>query len=64
MMLRYSLRQPAAAERIEAAVRQVLSLGLRTGDIWSAGTHKVGTREMGDAVLAALAHPTGIDIDR
>ena len=32
----------------------VLSAGLRTGDIWSEGTTKVGTREMGDAVVAAL----------
>jgi 3-isopropylmalate dehydrogenase len=55
MMLRYSLDQPEAAGRIEAAVREVLAQGLRTADIWSAGTRKVGTREMGDAVVAALA---------
>ena len=55
MMLRYSLSQPAAADRIEAAVQQVLASGLRTPDIWSEGTQKVGTREMGDAVVAALA---------
>ncbi len=54
MMLRFSLNQPAAADRIESAVRAVLSAGLRTGDIWSEGTKKVGTREMGDAVVAAL----------
>ena len=55
MMLRYSLDQPEAAGRIEAAVRAVLAQGLRTADIWSEGTRKVGTREMGAAVVAALA---------
>ena len=54
MMLRYSLHQPAAADRIESAVKAVLSAGLRTADIWSEGTAKVGTREMGDAVVAAV----------
>ena len=54
MMLRYSLDQPQAADRIESAVRAVLSSGLRTPDIWSPGTSKVGTREMGDAVVAAV----------
>jgi 3-isopropylmalate dehydrogenase len=54
MMLRFSLNQAAAAERIESAVKAVLSAGLRTPDIWSEGTKKVGTREMGDAVVAAL----------
>jgi 3-isopropylmalate dehydrogenase len=55
MMLRFSLRQPEAAARVERAVQDVLSAGLRTADIWSAGTKKVGTRAMGDAVVAALA---------
>jgi 3-isopropylmalate dehydrogenase len=55
MMLRYSLNQPEAADRIESAVKAVLSAGLRTGDIWSEGTQRVGTREMGDAVVAALS---------
>ena len=54
MMLRFSLDQEAAAQRIENAVKKVLSQGLRTPDIYSAGTTKVGTREMGDAVLKAL----------
>jgi 3-isopropylmalate dehydrogenase len=54
MMLRYSLKQPQAADRIEAAVTRVLRDGLRTADIHTAGTRKVGTQEMGDAVLAAL----------
>ena len=55
MMLRFSLNQPEAAARIEAAVDAVLSQGLRTPDIFSEGTTKVGTREMGDAVVKALA---------
>jgi 3-isopropylmalate dehydrogenase len=54
MMLRFSLNQAEAADRIESAVRQVLSAGLRTADIWSEGNARVGTREMGDAVVAAL----------
>ena len=55
MMLRFSLQQPQAADRIEAAVQKVLAQGLRTADIHSAGTTLVSTREMGDAVVAALA---------
>ena len=54
MMLRFSLNQTAAADRIESAVQHVLASGLRTADIWSEGTSKVGTIEMGDAVVAAL----------
>ena len=55
MMLRYTLNQADTADRIESAVKSVLSAGLRTGDIWSEGTQRVGTREMGDAVVAALS---------
>ncbi len=54
MMLRYSLGQPAAAQRVEKAVTKALRDGLRTPDIHTGGTKKVGTQEMGDAVLAAL----------
>ncbi len=54
MMLRFSLKQPEAAARIEKAVDAVLTQGLRTPDIFSPGTAKVGTREMGDAVVKAL----------
>jgi 3-isopropylmalate dehydrogenase len=54
MMLHHSLNLPDEAARIEAAVRRVLAQGLRTPDIWTAGTRKVGTSEMGDAVAAAL----------
>ena len=55
MMLRFSLQQEAAAQKIEAAVQKVLADGLRTADIYSADTTRVSTREMGDAVVAALA---------
>ncbi|MFY8119621.1 MAG: isocitrate/isopropylmalate family dehydrogenase, partial [Roseateles sp.] len=54
MMLKFSLNQPEAAARIEQAVQSVLAQGLRTADIWSEGTQKVGTREMGDAVVKAI----------
>jgi len=54
MMLRFSLNQPEAADRIEAAVQKVLAQGLRTPDIYSEGTTKVGTAQMGDAVVKAL----------
>ncbi len=54
MMLRYTFGQEAAACRIEAAVKTVLGQGLRTADIYEAGMTKVGTRAMGEAVIAAL----------
>ncbi|MFP5407473.1 MAG: isocitrate/isopropylmalate family dehydrogenase, partial [Gammaproteobacteria bacterium] len=54
MLLRHSVGQEAAARRIEAAVRAVLAQGYRTADIAEDGKRTVGTREMGDAVLAAL----------
>ena len=54
MMLRHSFARPDLAERIEMAVGRVLDQGLRTADIASAGTRRVGTVEMGDAVIAAL----------
>ena len=54
MMLRFSLNRAEQADRVEAAVKKVLAQGLRTPDIYEAGTKKVGTKEMGDAVLAAL----------
>jgi len=54
MMLRFSLNQPEAAARIEKAVDAVLTEGLRTPDIHSEGMKRVGTAEMGDAVVKAL----------
>ncbi|MCX7251336.1 MAG: 3-isopropylmalate dehydrogenase [Burkholderiales bacterium] len=58
MMLRFSLNQAEAADRIEAAVKDVLAAGYRTADIWSEGTKRVSTREMGDAVVAAITKTT------
>ena len=55
MMLRFSLNQAQAADRIESAVKAVLAQGLRTADIYSAGTIKTSTVQMGDAVVKALA---------
>jgi 3-isopropylmalate dehydrogenase len=54
MMLRYSLGRAGAAERIENAVRKVLRDGVRTADIHTPGTRKVGTEAMGEAVLSEL----------
>jgi 3-isopropylmalate dehydrogenase len=54
MMLRYSLQRAEQAERIENAVKKVLAQGLRTPDIYEEGTTRVGTTQMGDAVVAAL----------
>lgn len=55
MMLRYSLGMTAEADRIEQAVQKVLQQGLRTADIYTEGTQKVSTVQMGDAVVRALA---------
>jgi 3-isopropylmalate dehydrogenase len=55
MMLRYTFGLEEQALRIESAVKKVLAQDYRTGDIYERGTNKVGTKEMGDAVLAALA---------
>ena len=58
MMLRYSLGEAAAADRVESAVNTVLENGIRTADIMPGEgedkVRKVGTREMADAVIAAL----------
>lgn len=54
MMLRYSFALEEAALRVEGAVRKVLAQGFRTHDIYEPGMKKVGTIEMGDAVLTNL----------
>jgi len=54
MLLRYSLNEETQARRVESAVQQVLTNGLRTADIYSKGTQIVSTAEMGDAVITAL----------
>jgi 3-isopropylmalate dehydrogenase len=55
MMLRYSFGRVEQADRIENAVKAVLAQGLRTADIYEQGSTRVGTEEMGDAVVKALA---------
>lgn len=54
LMLRYTFQEEAAALDIEKAVESVINSGIRTGDIWTEGTKKVGTSGMGDAIVAAI----------
>jgi 3-isopropylmalate dehydrogenase len=54
MMLRYTLNEPTLADQVDGAVSKVLDQGIRTGDIYTEGTKRVGTQQMGDAVVAAL----------
>jgi 3-isopropylmalate dehydrogenase len=57
LMLRYSFGLNRAADAIDNAVGKAISQGLRTGDIYSpadATAKKVGTKEMGDAIAAAI----------
>ena len=55
MMLRYSLKQTAAADAIDAAVAQVLNEGIFTGDIAPEGAPKVDTVAMGKAIADRIA---------
>ena len=54
MLLRYSLKRGDLADKVEQAVQRVLAAGLRTGDIAGAGEKRVGTAEMGNAVIEML----------
>jgi 3-isopropylmalate dehydrogenase len=54
MMLEYSFGDPDGARQIRLAVTKVLDDGFRTPDIFTKGTKKVGTREMGDLVCKML----------
>ena len=54
MMFRHTFADAAVADRIEAAVRAALRQGLRTADIAGPAEAVIGTRAMGDAVVAAL----------
>jgi len=54
MMLRYSLNESDLADNIEKAVNDVLDKNLRTADIYTEGSRKVSTEEMGDAIVAAM----------
>jgi 3-isopropylmalate dehydrogenase len=56
MALRYSFGLSEATDRLEAAIAEVLAEGLRTADIKSDGCRVVSTSEMGDAIVAELAH--------
>ena len=58
MMLRYTLDRPELANRVESAVGDALDQGLRTSDIYTTGTQRVGTSEMGDAVVESLRAQT------
>ena len=55
MALRYSFGMGQEADLIDKAIAAVLQNGLRTGDIMSAGFKQVGTKEMGDAIIAEMA---------
>jgi 3-isopropylmalate dehydrogenase len=54
MMLRYSFNLGADADLLEHAVQNVLSAGVRTGDIAEPGQVPVGTMAMADAVIQEL----------
>jgi len=60
MMLRYSFGQVEKADQVESAVRATLAAGYRTGDIFQPGSKKVGTRDMGDAVVEMLNKRTSL----
>jgi len=58
MLFEHTAKRPDLAAKIEAAVSQVLSKGLRTGDLMRGdkiGKQLVSTREMADAVVTELA---------
>ena len=54
LMLRHSLGQAAAADRLEGAVKKTLRDGFRTADIYTAGTRRVSTAAMAAAVAERL----------
>ena len=54
MMLRFSFDLGKEADAIEDAVRQLLTEGFRSGDIWSEGCQKVSCSEMGDLIAARI----------
>ena len=58
LCLRYTLKQPQEAERLEHAVENAIANGARTADIAASGTKSMSTREMGTAVCAELARMT------
>jgi 3-isopropylmalate dehydrogenase len=54
MMLRYSLNEAEQADRVDAAVLNVLNAGYRTADIYSEGMTRVSTDQMAAHIVAAL----------
>jgi 3-isopropylmalate dehydrogenase len=56
MALRYSFNMGREADLIDGAIAAALARGLRTADIKSEGTTVVGTREMGEAIIAEMDH--------
>jgi 3-isopropylmalate dehydrogenase len=60
LLFQHTVERADLADRIEAAIGEALSSGLRTKDCRSPGTQVVGTRAMGDAVHAALALGTTV----
>jgi 3-isopropylmalate dehydrogenase len=63
LMLRYTFKRNDLAERVERAVRAALAEGYRTADIRQPGTRGIGTREMGDAVVAALKRGELVEVE-
>ncbi len=59
MALRYSFNLGAEADMLDQAIAAVLDRGLRTGDIMQDGMRKVGTQEMGEAIIDALGAQAG-----
>ncbi|HEX9905997.1 MAG TPA: isocitrate/isopropylmalate family dehydrogenase, partial [Propylenella sp.] len=59
MALRYSFGMAETADKLDAAISAALARGLRTPDIWSEGTTKVGTAEMGAAILEEFRKTAG-----
>ena len=54
LALRYSFDLAPEADLLDAALANVLEQGIRTADIWQEGSRKVGTQEMGNALIASL----------
>jgi 3-isopropylmalate dehydrogenase len=54
LLLKHSLKLEKEAQAVEAAVDRTITGGARTADIAEAGKTALTTRQMGDAVLAAL----------
>jgi 3-isopropylmalate dehydrogenase len=59
MMLRYSFDMAIEADLVENSIKKVLADGFRTGDIMQEGCKKLGTTQMGDAIIGALGALSG-----